>query len=89
MPLDDRPLTRPATQRLPLDHPDRQRILAAHARALEAGESMYVDPRTGLSVLTAGWLADRGTCCGRGCRHCPYVRDEADGGDGGDGGDGS
>jgi hypothetical protein len=23
-------------------------------------------------VLSAGFLADRGTCCGRGCRHCPY-----------------
>lgn len=75
-PLDDRPLTRPATQRLPLDHPARDRILAAHAQALAAGESMYVDPETGLSVLTASWLADRATCCGRGCRHCPYVRDE-------------
>lgn len=76
IPLDDRPLTRPARQRLPLDHPARDRILAAHARALEAGESMYVDPETGLSVLTARWLADRGTCCARGCRHCPYVADQ-------------
>ena len=25
------------------------------------------------TVLTAGFLADRGTCCDRGCRHCPYL----------------
>ncbi len=81
LPLDDRPLTRPARQRLPEEHPAYDLILAAHARALAAGESMYVDPETGLSVLTARWLADRGTCCGSGCRHCPYVRDLAEPGD--------
>ena len=75
IPLADRPLSRPAVQRLPPEHPGRARILAAHAEAMENGESMYVDPETGLSVLTASWLADRGTCCGRGCRHCPYVVD--------------
>ena len=76
-PLDDRPLTRPARQRLPEDEPGRDRILAAHTRAVEAGESMYPDPGSGLYVLTARYLADRGSCCGRGCRHCPYVRDAA------------
>ena len=75
--LDDRPLTRPAAQRLPDDLPGRARILAAHARALEAGQSMYADPETGLHVLTAAYLAERGRCCGSGCRHCPYVRDVA------------
>ena len=28
----------------------------------------------GLFVLTARYLADRGTCCGQGCRHCPYLK---------------
>ena len=74
-PLDDRPLTRPARQRLPMDQPGRDRILAAHALAVESGESMYADPESGLYVLTARFLADRGSCCARGCRHCPYVRD--------------
>ncbi|MDQ1585172.1 MAG: hypothetical protein QOH80_537, partial [Actinomycetota bacterium] len=27
---------------------------------------------TGLFVLTSAFLAARGDCCGRGCRHCPY-----------------
>jgi Family of unknown function (DUF5522) len=31
-----------------------------------------MDPRSGLFVLTASYLADRGFCCGAGCRHCPY-----------------
>jgi hypothetical protein len=37
------------------------------------GLSAYRDPATGLSVMTAAYLADRGTCCRAGCRHCPYV----------------
>jgi len=24
-------------------------------------------------VFTAAFLAERGTCCESGCRHCPYV----------------
>lgn len=72
-PLAARPLTEPHPARLPLEHPDRVAILAAHATALEAGQVGYPDPSTGLFVLTASYLADRGTCCGRGCRHCPYT----------------
>ena len=55
------------------DAPGRAAALAAHTAALEAGEAGYLDPATGLFVLTAGFLADRGTCCDRGCRHCPYL----------------
>jgi hypothetical protein len=73
LPLAPRPLDHPHPSRLPDDHPRRAEILAAHAAALAAGEAGYADPDTGLFVLTAGYLADRGTCCGRGCRHCPYV----------------
>lgn len=71
-PLDDRPLSTPLVSRLPADPRERAAVLQAHAEALRAGESMYPDPRTGLFVLTASYLADRGYCCGRGCRHCPY-----------------
>jgi uncharacterized protein DUF5522 len=73
LPLAPRPLTEPHPTRLPPDHPQREKILAAHAGALASGAAGYADPRTGLFVLTAGFLANRGTCCGRGCRHCPYV----------------
>lgn len=64
----------PHPSRLAADHPYRREILDAHAAAFAAGEAGYLDPQTGLFVLTAGFLANRGTCCGRGCRHCPYVK---------------
>ena len=45
---------------------------AAHDAAVAKGEPGYLDPETGLFVLTAAYLRDRGHCCGNGCRHCPY-----------------
>ena len=72
-PLADRPLSEPHPSRLPLDHPARAEVLAHHAAALAANEPGYLDPDSGLFVLSARYLADRGWCCGRGCRHCPYV----------------
>ena len=45
---------------------------AAHDRAVAAGEPGYLDPTSGLFVLTAAYLRERGTCCGNGCRHCPW-----------------
>jgi Family of unknown function (DUF5522) len=47
-------------------------IRQAHDGAVQAGEPGYLDPATGLFVLTAAYLADRGSCCAQGCRHCPY-----------------
>ena len=44
----------------------------AHDAAVAAGEPGYIDPVTGLFVLTAAYLRERGECCGNGCRHCPY-----------------
>jgi hypothetical protein len=72
-PLADRALTEPHPDRLAPDHPGRAEILAAHTAALAENQAGYLDPQTGLFVLTAEFLAARGTCCGRGCRHCPYV----------------
>jgi hypothetical protein len=68
----------PHPSRLPVDHPRRAEILAAHAAACAAGQAGYADPDTGLFVLTAAFLAARGHCCGRGCRHCPYAGTPAD-----------
>jgi len=59
---------------MPADAAYRAEILTAHNGALADGSAGYLDPRTGLFVLSAGFLAARGTCCGRGCRHCPYVK---------------
>ena len=71
--LADRPLTQPHPDRLAPDDPGAPEIIRAHAEALAAGADSYVDPRSGYTVLTAGYLARRGTCCESGCRHCPYV----------------
>jgi len=71
--LAARPLSQPHPDRLPPTRPDYGEILAVHGAALRADANTYVDPESGLTVLTAGYLARRGYCCGSGCRHCPYV----------------
>lgn len=71
--LADRPLDQPHPRRLPRDHPHYAEIMEAHQAALAAGAAGYLDPVTGLFVLTAAFLANRERCCGRGCRHCPYL----------------
>lgn len=48
---------------------------AAHAAAMAAGLDLYVDPSTGYRVFTEGAHLRRGTCCGAGCRHCPYAHE--------------
>jgi len=72
-PLSSRPLTDPHPERLPADDPHREEILARHTAAIEADDAGYLDPQTGLFVLTARFLARRGRCCGSGCRHCPFI----------------
>ena len=67
--------SRPHPARLPLDQPGRAQLLAAHAAAMAAGQAFYRDPLTGLYVLTAEYLANRGSCCDSGCRHCPYLEE--------------
>ncbi|MBM4345576.1 MAG: hypothetical protein FJ100_19570 [Deltaproteobacteria bacterium] len=46
---------------------------AAHEVACVAGEPMYRDPSTGAWTMTERYLRERGSCCGEGCRHCPYA----------------
>lgn len=48
----------------------------AHDAAVAAGQPGYIDPSTGLFVMTARYLEQRGKCCGSGCRHCPWPADE-------------
>ena len=40
-------------------------------KELIEGEDFYLD-KSGLMVLTEKYHLQRGTCCGKGCRHCPY-----------------
>jgi hypothetical protein len=72
-PLARRDLACPHEDRLSCDDPHREEILAAHAVALEQDQAGYLDPATGLFVLSSAYLADRGYCCAQGCRHCPYL----------------
>jgi hypothetical protein len=73
-------LHQPHPSRLALDHPQRDEILARHARAVASGLSTYVDPGTGYTVLTAAYLSERGYCCSQGCRHCPWEGAQEQGG---------
>ncbi len=66
-------LMTPAPSRLDPDDPDYATVIAAHRRAIAAGESLYEDPITGLWAMTAQGLWDRGKCCETGCRHCPWA----------------
>ncbi len=50
----------------------RERIMRLHAAACTRQAASYVDPATGLMVLTGHYLEQKGYCCGSGCRHCPY-----------------
>jgi hypothetical protein len=67
-----RSLFEPDPSRLAPDHPARAEILAAHRAAVDAGEPGYLDPVSGLFVITAAAHLQRGECCNSGCRHCPY-----------------
>lgn len=71
--LSSRPLTQPHPSRLSPQHPLYAEICHRHEQAMAHGERGYLDPQTGLFVMTAANHADRGFCCGSGCRHCPYV----------------
>ncbi len=43
-----------------------------HRRANEGGAPFYIDPQSGYRVFTETGLRKRGSCCGNGCRHCPW-----------------
>ncbi|MEM7341440.1 MAG: DUF5522 domain-containing protein [Actinomycetota bacterium] len=66
-------MTAPHPSRFDPARPDFATAMAAHQRAVAAGQPGYLDPSTGLFVMTAANLVERGWCCDRGCRHCPYV----------------
>ncbi len=66
-------LVDPHPNRLDPHQPGYEVVLAAHLCAVEGDEPGYLDPTTGLFVMTASFLWARGYCCDQGCRHCPYV----------------
>jgi len=40
--------------------------------SLIEGIDYYLDPNSGLIVLTSEYHKKRGYCCGNGCKECPY-----------------
>ena len=66
-------LLRPHPRRLPPETPGYDQILALHEATIRRGDSRYRDPISGLWVMTAAHLWERGSCCFSGCRHCPWV----------------
>ena len=48
-------------------------IEVLHDDACGRGVPGYIDPTSGLYVMTSLYLRQRGFCCGNACRHCPYV----------------
>lgn len=69
----------PHPERLSPQAPGYREIMAAHQAAMDRGESGYLDPFTGLFVMTAGFHLKRGHCCHNGCRHCPYTGADGEG----------
>lgn len=69
----------PHPSRLPAHTPGFAEILQAHDAAVARGDSGYLDPSTGLFVMTAGFHLKRGHCCHNGCRHCPYTGAQEEG----------
>lgn len=63
----------PHPSRLDPANPAFSAIMAAHDAAVAEGKPGYLDPVTGLFVMTAEHHVRRGKCCHNGCRHCPYV----------------
>lgn len=58
-----------------MTQPPTPQALAAHQLACERRELGYIDPSSGLFVMTSVALAQRTSCCGNGCRHCPWPPD--------------
>jgi hypothetical protein len=39
-------------------------------------KQLEFDPEIGLWIMTKEYLLSRGSCCGSGCRNCPYDKEE-------------
>jgi hypothetical protein len=50
---------------------DEIRAMLASSQPVLKEEDYYLD-ENGNVVFTAAYHSNRGTCCGNGCRHCPY-----------------
>ncbi|KHJ46998.1 hypothetical protein D918_02543 [Trichuris suis] len=57
--------------------PHAREIVALHWTSVKQHKLTYVDPRTKYHVMNVTSLLLNGSCCGRGCRHCPYGHQNA------------
>ncbi len=64
----------PAPDRLSPEHAEFDALVDAHDASVERAQMGYIEDTSGLFVFNAQTLKDRGYCCSRGCRHCPYDR---------------
>ena len=71
-------MERPHPSRLDPSSAAYDAVLDAHRRAVASAGAGYLDPTSGLFVLTATEHLRRGSCCDRGCRHCPWVGSSGD-----------
>jgi len=53
-------------------------IDSLHLEACKNGQPHYIDPATGYRVFTSVSLQSRRSCCGCGCRHCPFGHELVD-----------
>ncbi len=70
--LRDDGIETPHPDRFDPDGPTYGDCMAAHRAAVANGQQGYIDPYTGLFVMTAAHLANR-PCCENRCRHCPWL----------------
>lgn len=56
-----------------MDSEKFSKIEVLHNDACQRSVPGYIDPESGLFVMTAVYLKNRGFCCGNACRHCPYI----------------
>jgi Family of unknown function (DUF5522) len=56
--------------------PDREPAKAPNAPGPLEPEDYYYE--NGYLVFTAAYHLKRGSCCGSGCRHCPYGNSSGD-----------
>lgn len=51
---------------------DKKVVQKETPKPLQEGLDFYIE--NGFYVFTAHYLKNRGYCCGSGCRHCPYPK---------------
>jgi len=76
-----RPREREKTRPTSTLEEEKESYVRIHEEACRMKQDTYKDPTTGLVVFTRYAHKKRGTCCGCGCRHCPYGKKSIRGGD--------